>query len=80
MKRRTALIVALLAGTTLSGCTSSGPESLAFAEYYNATAAPYSAYVKADKTLTAVQKARRMEAVTAAGEVVKGIEAEGSVK
>lgn len=78
MKRRTALILALLAGTTLTGCTASGPESLAFVDYYTATAAPYTAYVEADKKLSATQKARRLEAVAAAGEVVAGIEADRS--
>lgn len=78
MKRPTALILALLAGTALTGCTTSGPESLAFVEYYNATSAPYTAYVEADKKLSATQKARRLEAVAAAGEVVAGIEADRS--
>lgn len=70
--------IAILAIVALGGCAATGPEQLAFVEYYNATAGPYSDYVNADKKLSAAQRARRLEAVTAAGDVVAGIELDRS--
>ena len=55
-----------LAALALAGCADTTSRA-AFAAYYTATATDQRAYVQADSTLSAEQKARRFAAIDAAG-------------